>query len=103
MKINNLLGSIVESALKSEGLSHEINKKKRTKLWFEKNSKIAEIKLDDEIDEEIKKIEEQSRTKKKFFVEEKKKKHGPQIQRKRNAVFIDPSQIHLLIQKINQK
>lgn len=72
-------------------------------MWFEKNSKIAEIKLDDEIDAEIKKIEEQSTKKKKIFLEEKKKNHHPQFQKKRNSVYIDPSQIHLLIQKMNQK
>ncbi len=72
-------------------------------MWFEKNSKVAEIKLDDEIDAEIRKIEEHSTKKKKIFVELKKKNIPPPVSKKRNAVFIDPSQLHLLIQKMNQK
>ncbi|KRX07546.1 P-loop containing nucleoside triphosphate hydrolase [Pseudocohnilembus persalinus] len=112
VKEQEKIKQLIDEAVSYEKKQYQLKKKQQENVWYQKISKDAEIVLDDQIQQEMSQVQDEIQKKRIITNDQKKKydqvsKQVKNIDRsRRNALFLDPNQIHeyyCKIQNIKQK
>ena len=109
-KIKPDIRKLVESAWNYEAKVHQLSKTKRQREWYEKNAKLCDIDLDDELNLELDQYEQANNKKKVQVLESKdkmktvlkKNQNNGRLDWKPNSVFLDPNNIKQLAERMNE-